>query len=230
MRRREFLALLSAVAPSWSTAANAQTEKRRIGVILGFPEQDPQTRIGIQALLEGLKRVGLEDGRNVVIDYRWPGIDPDKTRTFVRELIDLKPDVIVAGTNQVVTTAMQATQSIPIVFVFIGDPIGSKYAVALDRPGRNLTGFANFEKPMGGKWLEVLNEVSPGTKRVGFVYHPAVSPHLEFWDVAQVVAPRLGLELTGIPVRTVEEIGTLITRFSEAGPHGASWFRLMRSP
>src|SRR5690242_2521824 len=120
MRRREFLALLSAVAPSWSTAANAQTEKRRIGVILGFPEQDPQTRIGIQALLEGLKRVGLEDGRNVAIDYRWPGIDPDKARTFVRELIDLKPDVIVAGTNQVVTTAMQATQSIPIVFVFIG--------------------------------------------------------------------------------------------------------------
>jgi putative ABC transport system substrate-binding protein len=219
MRRREFIALVSGAA-AWPRAANAQSEQRRIGVILGFPEHDPQTRLGIQAFLEALKRVGLEEGRNVRIDYAWPGIDPDKTRTFVRELIASKPDVILAGTNQVVSTAMQETQSIPIVFVFIGDPIGSRYAASLDRPGRNLTGFANFEKPMGSKWLEVLRDVSPVTKRVGFVYHPAASPHVEFWESAQVSGPALGLELTGIPVRDVQEIESLITRFGEGGLHG----------
>ena len=221
MTRRELLGLLTTAAAAWPHQSWAQSKQWRIGVILGFPEHDHQTSLCIQSLLMGLKNVGLEDRRNVQIDYRWPGIDADKTRIFVRELIALKPDVIVAATNQVVTIAMQETQSIPIVFVFIGDPIGSRYAASLNRPGRNLTGFANFEKPMGSKWLEVLKGLSPDTKRVGFVYHPAASPHVEFWYSAQASAPHLGFELTGIPVRSSEEIESLLTNFAESGPSGA---------
>lgn len=221
MKRRELLGLLTAAAATWPQRSWAQPKPSRVGVILGFPEHDDQTSLCVQSLLTGLKNVGLEDGRNLQIDYRWPCIDADKTRIYVRELIALKPNVIVAGTNQVVTIAMQETQSIPIVFVFIGDPIGSQYAVSLSRPGRNLTGFANFEKPMGSKWLEVLKELSPNTKRVGFVYHPAASPHVEFWYSAQASAPHLGFELTGIPVRNVDEIKNLLTSFAEAGAHGA---------
>jgi putative ABC transport system substrate-binding protein len=188
---------------------------------LGFPEKDAQTQLGLQAFQEGLKRVGLEEGRNLQIDYRWPGIDPGRTRDLARELIALKPDAIVAGTNQVVSTLMAETQTTPVVFVFIGDPIGSRYAETLERPGRNLTGFANFEKPMGSKWLEVVREVSPQTKRIGFVYHPAASPHVEFLHSAQASAPSLGVELTAIPVRNNDEIERLITNFGAAGSHGA---------
>lgn len=221
MTRRELLALLTSAAATWPYQSWAQSKQWRIGVILGFPEQDHQTSLCIQSLLMGLKNAGLEDGRNVQIDYRWPGIDADKTRIFVRELIALKPDVIVAATNQVVTIAMQETQSIPIVFVFIGDPIGSRYAASLNRPGRNLTGFANFEKPMGSKWLEVLKGLSPDTKRVGFVYHPAASPHVEFWHSAQASAPHLGFALTGMPVRSAEDIENSLTDFAGSGPGGA---------
>ncbi|MBE7201143.1 MAG: ABC transporter substrate-binding protein [Parafilimonas terrae] len=190
-------------------------------MILGFPEQDRQTYLCVQAFLDGLQKLGFEDGRNIRIDYRWPGIDADRTRAFVRELIALKPDVIVAGTNQVVTIAMQETQSIPIVFVFIGDPVGSRYAASISRPGHNLTGLANFEQPMGSKWLEVLKAVSPDSRRVGFVYHPAASPHVEFWHSAQQSAPYLGFELVGLPVRTVPEIETRMTGFAESGTGNA---------
>jgi putative ABC transport system substrate-binding protein len=101
------------------------------------------------------------------------------TRQFAKELIALRPDVIVASTNQVVSILMQETQSVPIVFVYIGDPIGSRYAETLARPGKNLTDFPNFEAPIGGKWLELLKEVAPQTKRIGYVFHPSAAPHLD---------------------------------------------------
>jgi putative ABC transport system substrate-binding protein len=119
---------------------------------------------------------------------------------------------------------MQETKTIPIVFVFIGAPVGSGYVENLARPGKNLTGFANFEAPIGGKWLELLKEVSPHTQRVGFVYHPAASPHVEFLQVAQASAPSFGLDLTAIPVTSTEEIQRLITAFAtspESRPSGA---------
>ena len=115
---------------------------------------------------------------------------------------------------------MQETQTIPIVFVYIGDPIGSRYAETLARPGKNLTGFANFEAPIGGKWLELLKELSPQTKRVGFVYHPAASPHIEFLNVAKSTAPAFGLELTAIPVTSMAEIENGITKFADEGTDG----------
>ena len=112
---------------------------------------------------------------------------------------------------------MQETQTIPIVFVFIGDPIGSRYAETLARPGKNLTGFANFEAPIGGKWLELLKEVAPQTKRIGFVYHPAASPHREFLEVIRSTASSFGLELTAIPVTSRAEIERDLAAFGGAG-------------
>jgi putative ABC transport system substrate-binding protein len=223
MNRREFIAVLGGAAVASPLRARAQQadRMRRIGFLMGFPEVDPQTRLNIVAFHEGLKAVGLEEGRNIQIDYRWPGVDPGRASAFARELIALKPDLIVASTNQVVSIAMQETKTIPIVFVYIGDPVGSRYAESLARPGKNLTGFANFEAPIGGKWLELLKEISPQTQRVGFVYHPAASPHVEFLQVASVSAPSFQLELTAIPVTSVAEIERLITAFSTAGAKGA---------
>jgi putative tryptophan/tyrosine transport system substrate-binding protein len=152
MKRRVFIAGLGAMgATLLAAAAQESSQMRRIGLLSGFPKNAPQTAASMVAFQEGLKAAGLEEGRNIQIDYRWAGIDPVATRTLAQELIALKPDVIVASTNQVVSIVMQETRSIPIVFVFIGDPIGSGYAATLAKPGKNLTGFANFEAPIGGK-------------------------------------------------------------------------------
>lgn len=220
MNRRELLSLvpgLLALSPGLATAQQ-RPATRRIGFLMGLPEAESQA--AVSAFRDGLKRLGLEEGRNLEIDFRWAGIDPAKATAFAKELVAQKPDLIVASTNQVVSILMKESQTIPIVFVFIGDPLGSGYADTIQRPGRNLTGFANFEAPMGAKWLEILKEVSPATKRVGFVYHPAASPHVQFLEAAQGSASSQGLALTAIPVRSVADIERLITDFAAAGPHG----------
>jgi putative ABC transport system substrate-binding protein len=220
MKRREFVAGLGAACVPFGLHAQGSPSARRIGLLLGFPKTDPLMPANLAALREGLKAAGLEDGRNISIEVRWPGIDSEMARTFAKELIALKPEIIVASTNQVVSVVMQETQTIPIVFVFVGDPIGSRYAETLARPGKNLTGFANFEAPIGGKWLELLKEMVPQTKRVGFVYHPAVSPHREFLEVIRSTAPSFGLALTPIAVTTRTEIERDLAAFGEAGSEG----------
>ncbi len=228
MRRRTFLAACLAAclaalgAACWPADLHAQNSPtpRRIGLLLGFPKTDPQLPASLSAFRDGLKALGLEDGRNLHIEERWPGIDAGMARAFAKELIALKPDLILASTNQVVSILMQETQSIPIIFVYIGDPIGSGYAQTLARPGKNLTGFANFEAPIGGKWLELLKEIAPQTKRVGYVYHPSAAPHLEFLEVIRKTAPGFGLDLTAIPVTSREEIERGIPAFAKAGADG----------
>lgn len=220
MQRREFIAGLGAACWPYALLAQGSNPRRQIGLLLGFPKSDPLMPANLAAMREGLKAVGLDEGRNIRIEDRWPGTDAELTRTFARELVALKPDVIVASTNQVVSILMQETQTIPIVFVYIGDPIGSRYAETLARPGKNLTGFANFEAPIGGKWLELLKEVAPQTKRIGYVHHPAASPHLEFLDVMRKTAPAFGLDLTAIPVTSRAEIERGIAAFARAGDDG----------
>jgi putative ABC transport system substrate-binding protein len=226
MKRREFITLATraAIAPAlWPLRARAQQpgRPRRIGFLMGYSDGSPQARIAVSAFDEGLKNVGLTAGRDVLIDYRWAGGDPEKARAIARELIALQPDLIVASTNQVVSILMAETTTIPIVFVFIGDPIGSRYAATLALPGANLTGFANFEGPIGGKWLELIKEVSPQTQRVGFVYHPAVSAHVEFLHFAEATAPSFGFGLTPIPVTNPPEIEERIGAFATSVSHGA---------
>lgn len=220
MKRRAFIAGLGAACWPFALRAQGPTQRRQIALLLGFPKADPLTPANLTAFRDGLKAAGLEEGRNIRIEERWPGTDPEMTRTLARELIALKPDVIVGSTNQVVTTLMQETQTTPIVFVYIGDPIGSGYAQTLARPGKNLTGFANFEAPIGGKWLELLKEIAPQTRRVGFVYHPAAAPHLEFLEWIKKTAPGFELEQVAIPVTSRAEIERGMSAFAEAGPGG----------
>jgi putative ABC transport system substrate-binding protein len=215
MNRRETLAcLLGAAIFGGSRPVLAQSAPpRRIGFLMGYAEGDRQARAAVGAFQEGMQDIGLIEGRDFQIEYRWAGGDAEKARAFARELLAQKVDLIIASTNQVVSIAMQEITSIPIVFVFIGDPLGSRFADTLTRPGRNLTGFANFEAPIGGKWLELLKELSPQTRRVGFVYHPGAPPHVEFLQVSQATAPSFGLELTPLPVTNSAEIEQRISAF-----------------
>ena len=208
MNRRAFVGLLGGASAAWSVRAAAQTSERlrRISLLMGYPEGDTQAQAGVAALRSGLEGLGWGQGRNVRFDYRWAGADADRARTFARELVDLKPDVIVTCTNQVTEIVQKTTRTIPVVFVFVGDPIGSGFAASLAQPGGNLTGFANFDNSIGAKWLEILKEVAPGVRRVGFVYNPKAAPNVGFYRAAEAAGPPLGLKVVALPVHNAAEI------------------------
>jgi ABC-type uncharacterized transport system substrate-binding protein len=215
MRRRAFIALAGG-AVAWPLATRAQQRERmrRVGVLMGYPEGDPQAQANVTALRQGLRDLGWVEGQNVQIDYRWAGGDADKARAFARELIAMTPDVIVPSTNQVTRVVQQETRTIPIVFVFVGDPVGSGFVASLARPGRNLTGFANFENSIGGKWLELFKEIAPRAGRVGFIFNPDAAPNVGFFHAAEAAAPPLAIKLTGLPVREVADFEQDVTAFA----------------
>jgi putative ABC transport system substrate-binding protein len=216
MRRREFIGLLGGAAAAWPLATGAkQAERmRRISVLMGYPEGDPQAQANVTALLQGLQSLGWIEGRNVQIDYRWAGGDPDKARTFARELIATTPDVMVSSTNQVTRIVQQETQTIPIVFAFVGDPVGSGFAASLAHPGTNITGFANFENSIGGKWVELFKEIAPRAGRVGFVFNPDAAPNVGFFHAAEAAAPSLAIKLAALAVRDASDIEQHIAAFA----------------
>ena len=221
MRRREFITLVGGAAAAWPLAARAQQPERmrRVGVLMGYPEGDKQAQAGVSALRKGLQNLGWIEGQNIHSDYRWAGPDPEKARTFAKELAGMSPDVIVSSTNQVTAIVQHETRTIPIVFAFVGDPVGSGFVQSLSRPGGNLTGFANFENSIGSKWLELLRELAPKAKRVGFIYCPSAAPNVGFFHAAQTAAPASGVALIPLPVNDAIDIERGVTAFA-AEPDG----------
>jgi putative tryptophan/tyrosine transport system substrate-binding protein len=215
MRRREFITLLGGAAAMPVTALADRS--RRIGVLMGLPGGDPQGQATIKAMQQGLQSLGWVDGRNVTIDYRWAGGDPDKARAFAKELVGMTPDVIVSSTNQVTAILRQETGSVPIIFVNVGDPVGSGFAASLAKPGGNMTGFANFENSVGSKWLELLREIAPSVKRAGFIFHPDAAPNVGFYRAAQAGAPSLSIEVVPLPVHNAIEIERGIAALAQSG-------------
>jgi putative tryptophan/tyrosine transport system substrate-binding protein len=220
MRRREFLGTIGG-ALAWPIAANAQqgARIRKIGALMGYPEGDPQAQANVIALRQGLQSLGWIEGRNVQIDYRWAGGDSDKARAFARELIGMTPDVIVPSTNQVTRIVQQETRTIPVVFAFVGDPVGSGFVMSLSRPGRNITGFANFDNSIGSKWIELFKEIAPGADRVGFIFNPDAAPNVGFFHSAESAAPSLKIKLAALAVRDATDIEQGITAFASE-PNG----------
>jgi putative ABC transport system substrate-binding protein len=222
MNRREFITLIGGAAVAWPLAVRAQQPDRvrRIGVLMGFPEGDPHAQVNVKAMRQGLQSMGWIDGKNITIDTRWAGGDLDKARAFAKELVGMAPDVIVPSTNQVTAILRQETSSIPIVFVFVGDPVGSGFAASLANPGGNSTGFANFENSTGGKWLELFSEVAPKVKRAGFLFNPDAAPNVGFYRAAEAAAPSLGVELVPLPVHNPAEIESSIATLAKSGSGG----------
>ncbi len=163
MRRRDLcLGLMGGLLISPLAAAAQQVDRVwRIAVLMGYPEFDPQAQANAVALRQGLRALGWLEGQNIQIIFRWAGGDPEKAKVFAKELVDLSPDVLVPSTNQVTEIVQHQTRTIPVVFVYVGDPVGSGFAASLSRPGGNITGFANFENTIGGKWVELLQEAVP---------------------------------------------------------------------
>jgi len=161
MKRRAFIAALGSAA-AWPVVAGAQQGEptRRIGVLIPYAEGDAEGRAVIAALQRGLQDFGWAEGRNIRFDIRWAAGDADKARAFAKELIAMAPDVIVPSSNLVTTIMVEETRTIPIVFIFVGDPVGSGYVANMARPGGNVTGFAVLENAIAGKWAETLHEIA----------------------------------------------------------------------
>jgi putative tryptophan/tyrosine transport system substrate-binding protein len=212
IRRREFIAGLGAVA--WPFAARAQQgeQMRRIGVLMPIDENDPEMKLRYSAFTQALADLGWTEGRNVRMDLRWDGGDTNRMRAFAQELVGLQPDIIVTnGTGTRTVTLQRETQTIPIVFVNASDPVASGIVARLDRPGGNLTGFANLEATLGGKWLELLSQIAPALKRAAIIFDPddtaLVSTYMPSFEAA---ARSLMVEPITASVHSDAEIETTI--------------------
>jgi putative ABC transport system substrate-binding protein len=195
MRRREFIAGLGAAA--WPVVARAQQPERmrHIGVLTPYDENDPALKPRVAAFTQALADLGWIDGRNVRMDVRWGGGDANRLRPLAQELVGLQPDIIMTSSTPTTVAVQRRTGTIPIVFVTVSDPVVSGIVPRLDRPGGNITGFANLEATLGGKWLELLSEITPGLKRAAIMFNPdTAAPVSTFMPSIEMAARSLKIE------------------------------------
>src|SRR3954465_7401987 len=171
MRRREFLGVFASAAAAWPGAAPAQQPERtrRIGVLMGYAEGDREGQAFVTAFREGLRELGWAEGRNVQIDARWGAGRAEATLQHAKELVALKPDLILSHSTVTTAALLKQTRTIPVIFANVTDPIGSGFVANFPKPGGNATGLVNMEDSMSGKWLELLKEVAPDTRRVALL-------------------------------------------------------------
>jgi ABC-type uncharacterized transport system substrate-binding protein len=222
MRRREFITLLVGATAAWPLAARAQQGERvrRVGVLMGYAESDAAAQAQVATLRQEMRKLGWEEGRNIRIDVRFPAADAGRARAMLMELMSLTPDVLVSNTNLVTAVVQEEVRTIPIVFIFVGDPVGSGFVSNDARPNGNLTGFANWDSPaISGKWLELLKEVAPQVERIGFMLHPQTPALMRYFKSAEALAPALNIKLVALGVHDAHEIDQRLTAFA-AGPGG----------
>ena len=220
MRRREFIMRLSCAAASWPLAARAQQSERvrRVGVLVGLAENDPEIQGRIAGFHQGLEKLGWVEGRNLRIDYRFAPAGA-QARLLARELVALKPDVMLTQSTPATAAMQQETRTIPIVFAGVADPIVSGFVASLSRPGGNLTGLLQFEEGITGKWLAMLKEIAPNLKRVALVANPRTTPFDYYVQSAKAVAPSLAIELVPTPFDNAADIERAINAFARE-PNG----------
>src|SRR6266403_1444502 len=214
VRRREFITLIGGTA-AWPLAVSAQQpdRMRRIGVLMYLAADDAEGQARLAAFTQALKQLGWSDGRNLRIATRWA--TADDIRRHAAELAALAPDVLVAGTGTAtVAPLLQATRTVPIVFVTVIDPVGAGFVASLAQPGGNATGFTIYEYSMSGKWLELLKEIAPRVTRAAVLRDPAVASGIGQFGAVQIVAPSLGVELSPVDVRDADEIERAVTAFA----------------
>jgi putative ABC transport system substrate-binding protein len=213
MRRREFITLLGGAAAVWPLAAQAQQPEgmRRIGVLMTALESDSEYQTYISNLRQELQNLGWAEDRNLRIDYRWGALNPESRRQFAKELVAMQPDVIFSQNTPTTATLHQQTQTVPIVFVLVSDPIGSGFVTSFPRPGGNITGFIAMEATVAGKWLGLLQEIAPHITRVIFLFNPATAPYFELYlNPLKAAAQSYGVEVIVAPVHDASELETVV--------------------
>jgi putative ABC transport system substrate-binding protein len=220
MRRREFVTMLGCAA-AWPLGTQAQQGERmrRIGVLTALAPDDLEGQARITTFSQGLQSLGWIIGRNARLDIRWAAGSVDDTRKHATELATLATDVILAHGSSTVGPLLQATRTVPIVFLVVPDPVGAGFVDSLARPGRNATGFTTYEFGMGGKWLELLKQIAPTVTQAGVLRDPGNPTAIGLFGAIQSVAPSIGMEVRPISARDAPEIERSITAFARS-PNG----------
>ena len=215
--RRDFITLLGSAA-MWPLAARAQQpgRVRRVGMLMGEWENEPEGQRRFAAVMQELERLGWTVGRNLQTEVRWAAIFADRAKAGAAELLTLAPDLIlVSGTGPGLAALQQATSTIPIVFMSISEPVARGFVASSARPGGNITGFSNLEPTLGGKWLQLLKEIAPDIRRVAVLINPDTVPYnVAFARSAEVAAPTLNLEVEQAPVHEPADIDGVMTRLA----------------
>jgi putative ABC transport system substrate-binding protein len=215
MKRREFISLLGGAAATWPIAARAQRPAvSRIGVVMAFKESDPVARSLVAAFRQELQKLGWTEGRNIAIDVRYAIDDRNQIRALIAELMGLKPDLVVANSNFVTAILQAEVRTVPLLFIGVGDPIGSGLVTNFARPTGNITGFATNEPSMGSKWLETLREFVPQLEQVGFMLAPEGPANVGFLKAAEAAAPSLKIRVTALGVHSADEIERSVRAFA----------------
>jgi putative tryptophan/tyrosine transport system substrate-binding protein len=183
---------------------------RRIGVLMPYEENDPFAKLQLSTLTQALADLGWTDRRNVRMDFRWAGAEIDRIGAFAQELVALQPEVIVASSTPVAAALQRETRTIPIVFVNVSDPVVSGIVAAFNQSGGNITGFALYETPLGGKWLELLSEIEPRLKRAAIMFNPDTAPVSVYMPSFETAVRSFKVVPIAAPVHDDVEIETAI--------------------
>jgi putative ABC transport system substrate-binding protein len=217
VRRRGFIALLGSSVAAWPLAAGAQQPERvrRIGVLHPLAENDFEARSWVNALKQGLVVLGWNDGLNVRIDVRGGGGDVGRMRKFAKELVDLHPDVVVAMGTPSAHAIRQETHTIPVVFTLVTDPVAQGVVETTTRPGSHITGFTTSEPTIGGKWVQILKEIAPDTKRAAVIFNPDTAPYYELYmSSIEAAGAALAVKTFKAPVRSRVDIETAVSELA----------------
>ncbi|HLX14233.1 MAG TPA: ABC transporter substrate-binding protein [Bradyrhizobium sp.] len=223
MRRREFFGLVGSAATVWSLSAYAQQldRVRKIAVLMNFAAEDAQGKARLQAFSQSLRKLGWVEGENLRTEVRWAGDNAERFHQYARELVGSAPDVILASASPSVAALQRVTRKVPIVFANVIDAVGAGFVTSLARPGGNSTGFTAFEYSISGKWLELLNELAPGLKRVAVVRDPLLAAGIGQFAAIQTMASAssTGVELSVIDPSDASGIERALAAFAHE-PNG----------
>jgi putative ABC transport system substrate-binding protein len=222
VKRREFITLLGGAAAAWPLVARAQQAgvMRRIVVLMAYSESDAEAQVMVAAFRDSLRKLGWIEGRNVRIDYRWATPTVELIQQSATELIALQPELVLSSSTPTTAALLQQSRTIPIIFANIADPIGSGFVASFPRPGGNVTGFITMEPTMAGKWLELLKEIAPRVKRVGFLFNPSTATYAEYFlNPFKAAAPSFGLEAAAVPVHDIGETESVVATLARE-PNG----------
>jgi ABC-type uncharacterized transport system substrate-binding protein len=222
MRRREFISLIGGAAAGWPLASRAQQLEgvRRIGVLIAGVGDEAVVQERNAAFLQALQQLGWIVGRNLQIDFRWAGSDPERIRKYAAELLALAPEVILAPGTATVGPLLKMTSTVPIVFPIVVDPVGAGFVASLARPGGNATGFTQYEYGVSGKWPELLKQIAPAVTRAAVLRDPTLTSGTAQFAAIQAVAPSLGMEMTPVNVRDPGEIERAVSAFARISNGG----------
>lgn len=217
MRRRDLIAAVAGVVLAPFSAARAQQEMPTVGALMVVKESDLVTQARLKGLREGLAALGWIEGKNIRIVYRWAAGDMSRIEGYAKELVALKPSVIIANGTPVVEALKKATTTIPIVAVLVIDPVGLGFVKSLARPGGNITGFSFINAELIGKWRELLSEAAPDAKRAELLFDPKVNPQYFGFLRDQGPAPAGAPVIEGIGADTMEGVEAALSAMGQRG-------------